>query len=249
MTNATSISSSKRHSPYLRLLVTEDHHSSVAGITDFLHMQGFPCVNVLSCDQVKAELNVDAQHILLLDINFPEITAESLIRSLRRQHGYSIGIIVLLPSDSPAERLAAWRCGADNCLVRPVNFDELDSIVWGLYQRLRQQNTGYGNPNTWMIYPDFEALTPPDGQRITLTGAETRLLVALAQKNGQIVSREALDGVLAPGGTPGDTRRLSVLISRLKKKVSTETGMTLPLQTYRNLGYAFRAEVVTPSGE
>lgn len=221
----------------------------MAGLTDFLHMRGFTCVNVFSSEQVIAELEVEAQHVLLLDNTFSGIAAEPLIRTLRRQRGYRIGIVVLLPSDNPAPRLAAWRCGADNCLVRPVNLEELDSIVWGLYQRLRQQNAGYSTFNTWMIYPDFEALTPPDGQRITLTGAETRLLVTLAQKDGEIVSRQALDNVLAPGGLPGDTRRLSVLISRLKRKVSTETGMKLPLQTYRNLGYAFRAEIVTPSDE
>ncbi|WP_167470055.1 response regulator transcription factor [Vreelandella andesensis] len=230
------------------MLITENHHTSMAVLTDFLHLRGFTCVSVLTSAQITTELDVEAQHILLFDSALPAITSESLIRALRRKYGYRIGIIVLLPSQDLPPRLAAWRCGADMSLVRPVNFEELDSVIWGLYQRLRLQAVDQSPPTAWMLYPEHEVLTPPDGQRVRLTGAETRLLTALAQQEGQVVSRQVLDEALAPGGLPGDTLRLNVLISRLKKKIKTETGIALPLQTYRNLGYAFQAEVVTTSG-
>jgi DNA-binding response OmpR family regulator len=43
---------------------------------------------------------------------------------------------------------------------------------------------------------------------------------------------------MAPGGAPEDTRRLDVLISRLRAKIKLQSGAELSIKTFRNMGYA-----------
>jgi DNA-binding response OmpR family regulator len=74
---------------------------------------------------------------------------------------------------------------------------------------------------------------------VPLTGAEARLLALLFEARGEVLGREQFCQRLSHGKNLDDTRRLDSLISRLRSKVEQQSGVALPLQTFRNLGYAF----------
>jgi DNA-binding response OmpR family regulator len=65
----------------------------------------------------------------------------------------------------------------------------------------------------------------------------------LFEADGEVLGREQLCQRLGHGKQLDDTRRLDSLISRLRSKVEQQSGVALPLQTFRNLGYAFSGAV------
>jgi len=91
----------------------------------------------------------------------------------------------------------------------------------------------------WLLDRRTLRLHSPGGAQLLLTGTEARLLQGLFEARGEVLGRDALCRALGPAGHVPDTRRLDSLISRLRSKVEQQGGGALPIQTFRNLGYAF----------
>lgn len=228
----------------LRLLVTEDAADAVASLVDFFRLRGFCSEWSRSKPAILAELSVAAHTILVLDRESYCDDASELIRTIRRDHGYEVGIIVLSKAGKIKDRVKGWYDGADACLDRPLDLKELDALVWQLYQRLRAQYGAPGETDSWALHPHGAILQTPNRHRINLTGAENRIMTLLAKTAGKVIERQTLANALALGGAPGDTRRLDVLLSRLRAKVKARSGDELPVKTYRNLGYAFSRDII-----
>ena len=63
--------------------------------------------------------------IVLLDLNLPRITGDEVLESLRRSPVCGkIPVIVITSSDSPRDRQAATRLGANRYFRKPTDYDE-----------------------------------------------------------------------------------------------------------------------------
>jgi two-component system, OmpR family, phosphate regulon response regulator OmpR len=78
-----------------------------------------------------------------------------------------------------------------------------------------------------------------DGQRVHLTEGEAALLMALAARPGQPISREALSVYSQFGGTE---RTVDVQITRLRKKIERDQKHPRYLQTVRGTGYVLKPD-------
>ena len=78
-----------------------------------------------------------------------------------------------------------------------------------------------------------------DGHIIHITPVEQMLLSILAQKSGQIFSREKLAEMLGAGQSP---RSIDVQITRLRKKIEKDSKNPRFLQTVRGKGYMLLTE-------
>jgi DNA-binding response OmpR family regulator len=119
-----------------------------------------------------------------------------------------------------------------------VDLRELKAAVEQLIPRL-QPGSEQDELHAWTLRLSARSLQCPDGSVIDLTGAEARLLAALFAVAGDTISRESLCRNIYRTSTVSDTRRLDTLVSRLRGKVEQQTGLTLPVTTFRNVGYAF----------
>jgi len=110
-----------------KLLMIEKDPVSAAVLEDRLRVAGHQ-VEMLADAAGAAEL-VDEQQIELVVLALPEDLAGSLgpIRDLRARPGTrSVAIVVLSDNNEPAWRVAVLRAGADDCLVRPFDPEELE---------------------------------------------------------------------------------------------------------------------------
>ena len=221
----------------LRVLVAEGPNGNMTSLMDFFRFRGFQSVAVSNDGEVLEELETAAHHVSVLDCAHLGDVGQT-IQQIRRRHGYHTGVVVLCREGEQAKRIHALNSGADACLARPVNLEELEAVVWQIYQRLRLNNPAPEDSAFWAYYPQNGVLASASGRRINLTGSESRVLTELAANCGNVVERQKLIDIMAPGGAPGDTRRLDVLISRLKAKVKSQTGDELSIRTFRNMGYA-----------
>lgn len=222
----------------LRVLVAENPNGAMTNLVDFFRFRGFQSVNVADLDEIFEELKTPAHQVVVLDSEHLGPNGEITIQQIRRNHGYRVGILALSREGEKEKRVQSLNLGADVCLSRPVYLEELEALVWQIYQRLRLQQEQPDDSGAWAFYPDNGVLATASGRRINLTGSEALVISELAENCGKVVNRQRLIELIMPGMTPDDTRRLDVLISRLKTKVKKLTGDELSIRTFRNMGYA-----------
>lgn len=222
----------------LRVLVTEAPSGEMSNLADFFRFRGFQSTTVTTSEVMMQELKAPAYHVVVLDSGYLGVNGEGIVTQVRQIYGYQVGIIVLSRDGGPKSRIRAMSVGADACLERPVDLEELEAVAWQIYQRLRLSNSAIEDTGTWAFYPGSGVLASANGQRINLTGSESRVISALAENCGRVVNRQTLIDIMAPGGAPEDTRRLDVLVSRLRAKIKSQSGSELSIRTFRNMGYA-----------
>jgi DNA-binding response OmpR family regulator len=88
------------------------------------------------------------------------------------------------------------------------------------------------------------SLRPPGGPDISLSEQDLTVLHELMRNAGNIVSRRQIIEALDEDFFSYDQRRLDTQMRRLRRKVEESCGLTLPINTARNVGYRFHAKAL-----
>jgi two-component system OmpR family response regulator len=94
----------------------------------------------------------------------------------------------------------------------------------------------------WTLDAATGALTGPAGEAVGLTAAEFDLLLCLARRPGQVLSREALRELTRSAGSAYD-RAIDVQLSRLRRKLAANPTAGQIIRTVRGGGYLFAPSV------
>ena len=212
-------------------------------IVETLRLFGFQVNGLSDARQIISEPAFARWSILVIDSACHSTAIGSMIQNIRQQYGEHLGIVVLNGEANGLNRIDAIQHGADSYLTGPLSFVELLAVINRL---LAKQNANalmhFGSAYEWQLDTATQSLCYQHAgqcQHVQLTGAQIRIIAALIATDGQVINRKTLVQCLGPGGDPDDTRRLDVIISRLRSKVKQETKVNLPLHSYRNIGYAF----------
>ena len=248
----------------VKVLVIDDAPDLLAELVDYLGFCGFDAAGAASVRQMQQVLADPAwragmqPRVLVLDLGLPDGDGVAVARRLRAEQGLALGIVMMTARGHLEDRILGLTAGADAYLTKPVAPRELKAVIDALVLRLAAAAAAPGLagavlladeaaagavPAYWRVDPATLRLICPGGCSVGLTGAEARLLAALFQAQGQVLNREQLCQRLGHGAGLDDTRRLDSLVSRLRGKVEQQCSMALPLQTFRNLGFAFSGEM------
>lgn len=174
--------------------------------------------------------------VLVLDLNLKGEDGFAIVEQL---HGVlSPGILVLTACDDLDTQVRCLTNGADAYLVKPVDFRQLAATLISLSRRVRNPAEGRSDAGTdWRLAGEGWVLVAPDGQRVDLTASERELLGILFDNANTAVRRDAI--IVALGHHPDYYlgHRLDMLVSRLRRKVSEELGVSLPLKAVRGIGF------------
>ena len=146
-------------------------------------------------------------------------------------------IITTARGDS-SQRIEGIKAGADVYLVKPIQLEELASLVHNLMRRIRAQA-----PPSWVLHRMNWVLHHPSGMSLKLTHSEFMFMQVMAEQSGQAVARQALVSRLGHDPQTYDFRRLEILVRRLRNKAKELLGSDLPLETVHKIGYAFTAPI------
>jgi DNA-binding response OmpR family regulator len=160
----------------------------------------------------------------------------------------NIGIVVLVASTSVEARLKGFECGADACLVDPIDVRELIAQLRVVHRRICGQSGTEHRSDDWSLVNGGWALCDPAGNELPLTTAERTFVRRLAQTPGETVSRAELIACLGGDPLDADPHRIDVLVNRMRHKASA-LSMVLPVHSVRGKGYAMATGVgASPPG-
>jgi DNA-binding response OmpR family regulator len=181
--------------------------------------------------QLLREKPPGAFDCVLLDINLPGISGWDLLLEIREE-GDEIPVIFVTGQESVAERVRGLRMGADDYLVKPIEFEELAARIEAVLRRRRElADVHFGD-----LHLDLGRRRVHRGdRRIELSPREYDLLLVLARAAGKVVRREHILGEVWDMPFDPGTNVLDVHIGRLRKKLD-RSGPPL-IRTIRGEGY------------
>lgn len=214
-----------------KVLLVEDDDDFRDSLARYLCKVGIQAVGVESVEDAGEALHSFIPHVVILDVNLPGEDGFSALARWRQRN--DVGLIMLTGRNEREDRLRGLKLGADHYLAKPVNTQELEAVIYNLYNRLTHKPASGAE---WAFDAERWTLAAPNGQEARLSAAEYRLIAALVAVAGQPLSRDELFAALGrPASGEGD-RSLDVLMSKLRRKF---VSVTVPIQSVRNVGYVF----------
>jgi DNA-binding response OmpR family regulator len=225
-----------------RIIVVEDDLAQQEEILSFLTYAGHDAQGAANGTELHRCLQQFSPEIVLLDFNLPGESGAELAAGLRERYGLDLGIVMVTARSQLADRLQSRRAGADDYLVKPVDFDEMLAVIDNLLLRLEPPTAP---ARGWKLLLARSELQPPDGPAVPLTHWEMSLLKTLAGEPQHKVGRDALIRALGKDPDVYDPRALEASISRLRRKLPKLEDGRNPLQAMRGSGYQFIRPLVS----
>jgi two-component system response regulator RegX3 len=183
---------------------------------------------------------VEKPDVVVLDVMMPGLDGWQVCQALR-QHS-SVPIIMLTALDDPVDRIRGLELGADDYLVKPFSYHEVEAHVRAMLRRVKL-DTGQDRPQRIIagdIVLDLGAhLVTKKGVEVQLRQKEYEILALLMTNIGTVITRERLFDEVWGTDWLGDTRTLDVHMSWLRSKLEDDPTRPVYLQTVRGVGYRF----------
>ena len=220
------------------LLLIEDEPGLRLTLTDRLTAEGF----TVEC-RAEGWSGLEAARragydLILLDVMLPGMDGFTICRTLRDE-GVDTPILMLTARGQVDDRVAGLKIGADDYLPKPFHTPELLARIEALLRRARKdplaENLRFGE-----IEIDAKAaIVRKNGQELVLSAKEYQLLRFLAQRRGEVVTRDVLlKEVWGYHSTPL-TRTVDVHMTWLRQKLENDPSQPAHLITVRGMGYRF----------
>ena len=229
-----------------RILMVDDDRRMCGFVTKFLAREGFAAEFALDGATMRDALAVTPFDLVILDLTFPYgEDGLTLARGLRAR--WDMPLLMLSAKCETVDKIVCLEIGADDYLTKPFEPRELLARIRALLRRARGMvRVAAAAPaasatriafGPWRLDLDRRELTGPDGGRVDLTAHEFRLLAALAERPGRVMSRDQmLDLVASRQWAPFD-RSVDVMIGKLRRKLDDGGGHLI--KTVRGEGYVF----------
>lgn len=218
-----------------RILIVEDEMEIRSFVRRYLEQDGY---EVLAAADGESALSLEAQGVDLavLDLMLPGMNGLDIIRHIRAR-GSLIPILILSAREEESDQVSGLELGADDYLTKPFRPRELVARIRALLRRARMPAVG-SRPAGPIIIDAEAGRAFLDGKSLDLTPLELDLLKLLVSTPGKNFSREELMERLYGGELLNETRRVDLLVSKLRAKLRV-AGRENLLRSAWGVGYRY----------
>jgi len=223
----------------MRVLVVEDEPSLRASLARTLTDAGYAVDTAADGHDGLHQGETQPYEAIVLDLGLPGIDGLSILRRWRAA-GITTPVLILTARDLWHEKVAGIDAGADDYLAKPFHVEELLARVRALIRRAQ----GLASPVLTCGAVSLDTRSgrvTNDGEPVTLTAHELKVLAYLMHHPGQVVSRTELTEHIYAQDFDRDSNTIEVFVGRLRKKLPP--GL---IETVRGLGYRLAAPGAAP---
>ena len=222
----------------MKILIIEDEVRAASYLQQGLAENGYTVeVAHNGTDGLHAAANGD-HDLIILDVMLPGVDGFAVLSAFRTSK--QTPVLMLTARARMDDKVKGFDLGADDYLVKPFEFPELLGRVRALLKR------GAGQPAPDIHrFEDLE-IDPVKhratrvGHRIDLSAKEFALLVLLARKSGQVLSKTQIASMVWDMNFDSDTNVVEVAIRRLRAKLDDPFEKKL-IHTVRGVGYVLES--------
>lgn len=229
-------------SSYHVMIVEDD--AKIAGILrDELQRYGFVATVAGDYAHLKDEFLAVKPDLILLDVNLPRYDGYYWCRQIRTVS--KVPIIFISARSGEVDQVRGLEAGGDDYIPKPFNLELVMAKLRSIWRRAYGE---YASEVAGDVLRVGELQLDRNTNCISTSVAsrelslkEFRLLWTLAQRPGQIVSREELLEALWDEVDFVDDNTLTVNVSRVRRQLE-EVGLVAVIETKRGQGYLLRVQ-------
>ncbi len=214
----------------MRILVVEDEPKLAAQLVEGLTEAGYAVDHADNGRDAHFIGDVEPLDAVVLDLGLPLMDGITVLKKWRAA-GRTMPVLILTARDNWHEKVAGIDAGADDYLTKPFHMEELLARLRALIRRAG----GHASAELVcgpVVLDTRAGRVTVDGQAVSLTSHELRVLAYLMHHKGEVVSRSELTEHIYAQDFDRDSNTIEVFIGRLRKKLPPSV-----IETVRGLGY------------
>ena len=220
------------------ILLVEDDRELAELTRDFLENEGFVVWHEAEGRAARDRILASSPNLIILDVMLPGMNGYTVCREVRPE--YDGPILFLTARDDELDEILGLEMGGDDYVTKPVRPQLLVARVRALLRRAvsTQRSTTSKRVRVGDLIVDANCREVRMGERVVdLTTYEFDLLYYLANRAGEVVSRQDIYQALFNYDYDGLDRSVDVYISRLRQKLSRDISTSVSIKTVRSVGY------------
>lgn len=217
----------------MRVLLAEDDEYLQSALQLALKHKGYAVDGVRSGSEAHAALMTVPYDLVLLDLGLPGLDGTEVLSKLRAR-GEDVPVIVITARDTVEEKIQGLDLGANDYMVKPFDFRELEARIRAVLRKSLWQNKIDIEFGSLKLNTNSGHVVIGD-EHVDLTPKETAVLYALMAKAGDVVTKRHLMEQVSAFEEDASENAIEILIHRLRKKLDNAD---VVVNTVRGFGYA-----------
>ncbi|WP_283610252.1 response regulator transcription factor [Faecalispora anaeroviscerum] len=218
-----------------RILIVEDNSGIAAAMKKHIEAWGLEAKCVEDFQNVLSVFSEYNPHLVLLDISLPFFNGYHWCSEIRRVS--KVPIVFISSASENMNIVMAINMGGDDFIAKPFDL----SVFMAKIQAILRRTYDFSGQVSVLehrgaLLNTADATLTYQGERIDLTKNDYRILQALMERKGQVVSREKLMERLWETDSFVDENTLTVNMTRLRKKLDA-AGLPHFITTKVGMGY------------
>ena len=228
----------------MKILMLEDDQRLRAIVVRGLNRSGHT-VDVAGTVEEARWLLAETKHdVLVLDVMLPDGDGFALCRELRAAGDWS-PVLMLTARDAVTDRVRGLDVGADDYLVKPFAFAELEARLRALDRRGPSDRPTSITVGRLEIDPASRRATI-GSRELDLPGRQFSLLECFARRADQVLTRSQILDQVWDWAFDGDPRIIDVYVRALRNALGRDSDAPW-IETVRGVGYALRPGPTRPA--
>lgn len=206
----------------MRLLIVEDEKELLESIAEGLRLSGYAVDTAADGAEAEDLFWSETYDLIVLDINLPKIDGFTLLKEIREEDK-QVNVIMLTARTQVADRVKGLDLGANDYLIKPFHFDELEARIRSLLRRkqvVEDKIIHYKN----LSFDTGTKILAVDGDVIKLTAKELGIFEYLILNQGRYISAEELMEHVWDMNVSDVSNAVRVHMSALRRKIKEALG-------------------------
>ena len=224
----------------MKLLLIEDEQDLAAALSRGFQKKGYAVDVATDGKEGWEQSGINEYDLIILDLNLPSMDGLEILADIRARDKEQ-PILILSARSAVAQRIQGLDMGANDYLVKPFDFGELEARVRSLLRRSFVQNDTVLYAGNLCVDTAAKRAYTADGQVIELSPKEFAILEYLLLHRGAAISAETLIEHVWHSESDYFSDSVKVHISTLKKKLLSACENEF-ISNIRGAGYIIHRE-------
>jgi DNA-binding response OmpR family regulator len=223
----------------VQVLLVEDDAAIRTALTRSLRDQGHVVTAIGSGMPALSAAVEQKPDVVLLDLGLPDIDGSAVLSMLRAVS--DVPVIVATARDDEAEMVRILDLGADDYVIKPFTASQITARIRAV---LRRQGRTEEDPVITiggLVIDTRSYEVTVDGKPVELARKEFELLLALARRAGEVVSKRDLLSEVWQLAWGGSDRTVDVHLSWLRRKLGESASEPRYIHSVRGVGVRLMA--------
>lgn len=222
------------------ILIAEDDPIVRDLVRATLQSDNFLTLIVENGDEAVKAWSSSNVSLIIMDVNMPVMNGIEATKFIRRT-SYT-PIFMLTANDDEEDVIEGFEAGADDYIVKPFRPKELLARTHAILKRTARSESPSSDQLSFhgLMFDSARQRVLRNGEPVSVTALEFRLLHFLMIRAGSVVSKDTLFHTVWGYAMPaGGTNLIEVAIRRLRERIEDDPSNPRCIETVRGMGYRF----------